>query len=166
MIIKYTNFSDGIHDFRLTESAKNLELEDRFFGNVLVDCKMDKSPHQIVLSCNLILQANLVCDRCGKEFEKNLTNHFQISYLFGRDSAKNDDFNLKFLSKDQDKMNIRDDVFEYAELALPMKILCSDECKGICPICGKNLNEETCNCKTEIDNGIWEPLKKLKDKLN
>ena len=165
MIIKYTNFSDGIHEFQLSDSAKNLGLEEKFLGSVVVNCKMDKSPHQIVLGCDLEITAKLACDRCGKEIEKNFTNHFQISYLFSRNSEKNDDFNLKFLSPEQDKINITEDVFEYSELALPMKILCNDECKGICPTCGKNLNEEVCNCEPELEKDIWEPLKKLKGKL-
>jgi uncharacterized protein len=166
MVIKYTNFSNGIHEFQLKDSVKNLELQEPFFGNVIVDCKMDKSPHQIVLSCNIAISAKMVCDRCAKEFEKELTNHFQITYLFSADSEGNDDSDLKILSPDQDKINIRDDVFEFAELALPMKCLCDEDCKGLCPKCGINWNDSSCSCSNKIELDIWEPLKKLKDKLN
>jgi uncharacterized protein len=166
MVIKYTNFSNGIHEFQLVESVKNLKLPDPFFGNVIVNCRMDKSQHQIVLDCDVTIPSKMTCDRCVKEFEKNLTNHFQITYLFGGDSDENDDFNLKILSPDQDKINIRDDVFEYGELAIPMKKLCSDDCKGLCPKCGTNWNEGSCSCENKVELDIWEPLKKLKDKLD
>ncbi|MEK6552600.1 MAG: DUF177 domain-containing protein [Bacteroidota bacterium] len=161
MIIKYTNFSDGIHSFHLSESVKNLGLEELFFGNADVECRMDKSPHQIVLDCDLTVHSKMICDRCAKDLETKLTNHFQISYLFSRDLHETDEYNLKYLSPEDDKINIRNDVYEYAELALPMKRLCKDDCKGLCPHCGKKLNEEECNCKIESAHDVWEPLKQL-----
>ena len=166
MIIKYTNFSDGIHQFTQTETVKNLKLEEPFFGNVEVSCKMDKSPHQIVLDCDLLLHTKLICDRCTQEFNSDLTNHFQISYLFSKESQKVDDFNFKFLSPVQDKIDITGEIFEYAELSIPMKTLCREDCKGLCPKFGTNLNLKKCSCKNEKVQDVWEPLKKLKDKLN
>ena len=166
MIIKYTNFSDGIHNFQLSEPVKNLGLEELFFGNVEVDCRMDKSLHQIVLDCDLTVHSKFECDRCASEYETNLTSHFQISYLFSREKLESDEFNVKYLSPDQEKINIRDDVFEYAELSIPLKKLCRDDCKGLCSHCGVNLNEMKCDCKDEIVNDVWEPLNKLKGKFN
>lgn len=166
MIIKYTNFSDGIHNFQLSEPVKNFGLEELFFGNVDVNCRMDKSPHQIVLACDLTVHSKLICDRCASEFETNLTSQFQISYLFSREKIESDDFNVKYLSPDQEKINIKEDVFEYAELSIPLKKLCMEECQGLCSHCGINLNELKCNCKNEIINDVWEPLQKLKGKFN
>jgi uncharacterized protein len=166
MIIKYTNFSNGIHSFQLSEPVKNLRLEELFFGNVVLDCKMDKGPHQIVLDCHIKLTSKMVCDRCAKEFDSALTNHFQIAYIFSRESEESDNSNVKLISPEQDKINLTSDVYEYAELAVPLKKLCREDCKGLCPHCGKNLNEEQCDCKNEVVSDVWEPLKKLKDKFN
>jgi uncharacterized protein len=166
MIIKYTTFSDGIHNFQLSAPVRNLGLEELFFGNVEVDCKMDKSSHQIVLDCDLLVHYRMVCDRCAAEFETNLTNHFQISYLFSREIVKSDEYNVKYLSPDQEKINLKSDIYEYAELSIPLKRLCKDDCKGLCPHCGKNLNEEKCDCKDETTHDVWEPLKKLKGNFN
>ncbi|PKL81850.1 MAG: hypothetical protein CVV24_13170 [Ignavibacteriae bacterium HGW-Ignavibacteriae-3] len=166
MIIKYTNFSDGIHSFQLSDLVSNLGLEELFVGDVIVDCKMDKSIHQIVLDCDLSVNAKLVCDRCAIDIETNLTSHFQISYLFSRDTVKSDEYNVKYLSADQEKIDLKDDIYEYAELSIPLKSLCNEECKGLCPQCGINLNENKCNCKFEPSHDVWEPLKKLKGKFN
>jgi len=163
MIIKYTNFSNGVHNINFTEPAKNLGLQELFFGNIEIYCKMDKSAHQIVLDCDLVFQSKLICDRCTKKFESELKNHFQISYIFTHEPDKTDDYNVKYLSPDEDKINIRDDVYEYADLSIPMKKLCKDNCKGLCPHCGINLNLKKCACKNEINNDVWEPLKKLLD---
>lgn len=166
MIIKYTNFSDGIHTFKMTKSAQKLGLEDLFFGDVEVDIKMDKSIHQIVLDCDLLVHAKIECDRCTEEVEKDYNIHFLLSYLFSKKPEQTDDLNLKILSLDQDKIDISKDVFEYAELSLPLKKLCKEDCKGLCLKCGKNLNYGSCDCTIEKNNDVWAPLQQLKEKFN
>lgn len=163
MIIKYTNFSDGIHRFKLAASAEKLGLENLFFGDVIVDCKMDKSPHQIVLSCETSANAKFICDRCNQEYDTVLKHDFLLSFIFSKSESGSEDFNFRYLSPEEDKIDLSKDVFEYAELSVPMKKLCSDDCKGLCPKCGTNLNEKNCGCKLEIENDIWAPLKKLKE---
>ncbi|HOI30008.1 MAG TPA: DUF177 domain-containing protein [Melioribacteraceae bacterium] len=162
MIIKYTNFSDGIHKLEFDEPVEKVGLENLFFGNVLVDCRMDKSQHQIVLNCEATVNSRFLCDRCNSEYESKINTVFQLSYIFSKSIQQSDDFNVKYLSPEQDKIDISKDVYEYTEIAIPMKKLCSEECKGLCPVCGKNLNLKKCNCHIEINNDIWEPLKKLK----
>ncbi|MEW6652037.1 MAG: DUF177 domain-containing protein [Bacteroidota bacterium] len=166
MIIKYTNFSDGLHEFNLSEPSKKLGLEDLFFGDVFIFCKMDKSPHQIVLDCSLSANAKYDCDRCAKESIKEVSTHFLLSFMFTKEKHKSDDFNFKMLSPEEDKIDLSADVYEYAELSLPMKKLCEEDCKGLCSKCGINLNEKSCNCVLTIENDIWAPLKSLKDKFN
>jgi uncharacterized protein len=162
MIIKYTNFSDGIHLINFEEPVEKLGLENLFFGNVNVECRMDKSHHQIVLNCDAIVNFKMVCDRCNTESDTKLKSSFQLSYIFSKAPHETDDYNVKFLSADEDKIDISKDVYEYTELAIPMKMLCSEDCKGLCPVCGKNLNQINCDCHVEKNLDIWEPLKKLK----
>lgn len=164
MIIKYTNFSDGIHQIIFEEPVEKVGLDNLFTGTVYVNCRMDKSPHQIVLNCDTKVNSNLVCDRCGTEFVATLNSNFQMSYIFSKGPKVSEEYNVKYLTSEQDKIDISEDVYEYAELSVPMKILCSEDCKGLCPICGKNLNIEKCNCHLEKNTDIWEPLKKLKSK--
>jgi uncharacterized protein len=161
MIIKYTNFSDGVHEFALTDSVKNLKLEELFFGEVVVNCRMDKSPHQIVLNCNVVFHAKMTCDRCNKELNSEIKSNFLLSYFFTKVPVVSDDYNVKYLSPEQDKINITDDVYEYAEISIPMKKLCKEDCKGLCLQCGINLNDGKCDCKQEKINDVWEPLQKL-----
>ena len=66
----------------------------------------------------------------------------------------------------------RDDVIDLAEvireqfyLALPMKPLCREECHGLCAVCGRNRNRETCSCETEWVDPRLEPLRKLRKQL-
>ncbi len=47
----------------------------------------------------------------------------------------------------------------------PSQILCKEDCKGLCPICGTNLNEQQCNCQEEQEDEIDPRLEKLKELL-
>ncbi len=171
MILKYTNYADGIHDIQLKSSAESLKLSETFFGEVVLNAKMDKSPGQIVLSCELIVNTKFACDRCTAEYEEIQAIEFQLVYIIehGEESHDDDedrDNDVYYITPETDKINLANDLKDYAELSLPMKKLCDDDCKGLCLKCGANLNESECNCKDDEINPVWEPLLKLKDKLN
>ena len=166
MIIKYTNYSDGVHYIELKKSAEKLNLGEPFVGDVLLNCKMDKSLSQIVFDCEVLVTADLTCDRCAKEYEAEISSKFQIIYMFSKESVDEEEINVHYLSPETDKIDLSGDTIEYAKLSLPLKNLCDDECKGLCPRCGKDLNEGTCSCEKENSNPVWDELKKLKDRTN
>lgn len=163
MIIKYASYSNGVHDIELSNPADKLDLEEPITGDVLLKCKMDKSFHQIYLECEVYINAQLTCDRCNEEYSSRLTNTFSATYIFEKAETNDDESSVKYISHDVDKIDLTEEVTEYSKLAIPMKKICSEECKGLCPVCGNNRNEIDCDCKIEITNSVWDPLKKLKD---
>lgn len=163
MIIKFTNYADGVHYFDFNEQASNLGLGEPFFDGVDLDVKMDKSHSQIVIEADLTLNAKFFCDRCNDEFDTKLKSHYMITYLFVKSPADRDDDNLYYLSPETDKIDLKPDVIDYAVLSVPMKKLCQEECKGLCSKCGANLNRESCRCSEEGKiNPIWSDLLKKK----
>jgi uncharacterized protein len=58
-----------------------------------------------------------------------------------------------------DEIDIDPYVFEEVMLNLPIKTLCSDACKGMCPVCGKNLNNGDCRCEKTGSSTLGEKLK-------
>jgi uncharacterized protein len=48
---------------------------------------------------------------------------------------------------------------------LPLKVTCREECKGLCPHCGKNLNQEQCSCSVTVEDPRWAALKEVRSKL-
>ena len=166
MIIKYTNYADGIHLIELSKSAGKLGLDEPFCGKVLLNCKMDKSFNQIVLGCDVTLDTQFICDRCAGDVKQDLKIHFQNIYLFGKNQDDVENPDVYYLSADNDKIELTSDVIEYARLAIPLKVLCSDDCKGLCSDCGVNLNDKSCDCDSSESDPRWAPLSKLKDKLN
>ncbi|MDT8716456.1 DUF177 domain-containing protein [Clostridium sp. 19966] len=109
----------------------------------------------IYLDGNVTGSLKLVCSRCLEIFESplNLEIHEKISLV-----PNNDDDTLVIV--DSDKLNITEIIENDILISLPIKKLCSEDCKGLCPVCGGNKNHADCRCESaEID----PRLAKLKD---
>lgn len=103
---------------------------------------------------NMQGKAQLQCSRCLENFIKNYNLKFEEVIvrepLTGEDLDKElniDDMNVSF--NHGEDINLSDVITEQFLLDLPMKTLCSDKCKGLCPVCGENLNLKTCSCSEE-----------------
>ena len=111
---------------------------------------------------NLKASADLVyeapCDRCAETVKKNFS--FPIEHILV--VSLEDETNTEFLLVPNMHLNLDELVEEDVNLALPTKYLCSKTCKGLCPICGKNLNKSQCDCKAPVDPR-WESLLQLLD---
>ncbi|HCY76443.1 MAG TPA: hypothetical protein DHV28_11020 [Ignavibacteriales bacterium] len=166
MIIKISNLSEGDHEFVFEDKVGLLELDNPFYGKFKSSVLLNKLHDQLILSVKSKFKVKYECDRCGTDFKTTLLSDYKMIYLMNETPEETDSINVSYLSRDADKINISTDVREFALLAIPMKKLCTEDCKGLCPTCGKDLNREQCNCiNAEIDPR-WKPLLNLKDKLN
>jgi len=106
------------------------------------------------------------CHRCLDEFDMPLKA--RVTMIFYRGSRG--EIEPETLEEDYilipDEGEMRYDILprvkEAVVLEIPIKILCSEDCKGLCPVCGANLNREQCGCKTREIDPRWEALNKLK----
>lgn len=99
------------------------------------------------------------CDRCSTDYTR------EMDMLFEHKLAQTlvDDGNDDYIETPDFKLELDDIVISDILLSLPQKNLCKDDCKGLCQICGKNLNEGDCSCdKREIDPRL-EMLKQFMD---
>lgn len=110
----------------------------------------------------------LICSRCVEPFEIPIDATFELHYVpqpepvaEAEKEIAEDDLATSFYS--EGSLNVIDMLREQFQLALPMKPLCTDACRGLCPECGANLNRTTCDCKP-----VWEDprLAALKGLLN
>jgi uncharacterized protein len=60
---------------------------------------------------------------------------------------------------------LEDALREQVLLATPVRALCREDCKGLCPQCGRNLNVEQCNCEQHLSDPRWDALSEIKKKL-
>ncbi len=96
------------------------------------------------------------CAKCNKPLLKHATVPVRHILLSHADSDDNDEF----IVLDGMRMELDELVSEDIYLALPSRFLCKDDCKGLCSICGADLNFEQCSCKAPSDPR-WDSLKDL-----
>ncbi len=102
------------------------------------------------------------CDRCLKEITVELD--VPVETLLAEELANEDDPDSDDIVLLENGQADLDEIFTTAcVLALDSKHLCSEDCKGLCPTCGKDLNEGPCNCGKELDPRL-AVLAKLLDK--
>ena len=73
---------------------------------------------------------------------------------------------LEFSLYDGDQIDVAPLVAEQLILALPSRALCREDCKGLCPNCGRNRNAEPCSCHQPQEDPRWEALKEIREKLD
>jgi uncharacterized protein len=109
------------------------------------------------------------CDRCLEPVERRVDRGFDLLYRpQGIDGGQEEqsvpavEAEIGYYSGEG--LLLEDALREQVLLALPMKTVCREDCKGLCPRCGKNLNQEACSCPAPAD-ARWEALGDLKQKL-
>lgn len=97
------------------------------------------------------------CDRCLEDVKITIENSFEKGvYLKRLDNLSDDELFIIGSS-----LEIEDSIVEDLCINMPMQIVCSESCEGLCPTCGTNLNKETCDCTNDKIDPRLEELKKL-----
>ena len=101
----------------------------------------------LTLQGKLHAQMLCVCDRCGEVFDKPF--HLDCEYLLATELE--DEENDEILLLEDGTVDLGELSREVFILNMPTKLLCREDCRGLCPGCGVNLNYEVCRCKKEVD---------------
>ena len=109
------------------------------------------------MDCSFTMQLN--CDRCLNAFEREFRYHFSHT-LVQKLCTENDDMD-DYIVVDGDQLDLDELVLSDILLSLPTKILCHEDCKGLCPVCGKDLNIGSCECKKKQVDPRLEKLGEL-----
>ncbi len=135
--------------------------------NLVFDIYKDGGQFHLVGNVNATLA--LACGRCLEEFAFPVAASFDVLYLPHKDNTgegevevEDDDLTTAYYRDEQ--IDLGQLVVEQFLLALPMKPLCRESCRGLCPECGTNLNTATCSCVHAWTDPRLEGLKSLLDK--
>ncbi|MGE5815839.1 MAG: YceD family protein [Acidobacteriota bacterium] len=108
------------------------------------------------------------CSRCLEPYTIPIDSAFDLSYLpqtenagQGEHEIQNEDLSTAYYRSET--IDLGDLLREQFYLAMPMKPLCSEDCQGLCPQCGTNLNRGTCDCKPVWEDPRLAGLKALLD---
>jgi uncharacterized protein len=112
----------------------------------------------------------LSCARCLEPVMQDVKREFDLLYRpqgadAGRDEMSVTDAEAEISYYEGEGILLDDVVREQVLLAAPLKVTCREDCKGLCPHCGTNLNQEQCSCATAQEEPRWAALKEIRSKL-
>lgn len=163
MKIQVGGLADGLYNYRLTADSTLLGLDERFQGQVNVDATVEKSGTQVFLSAEVKTDASFVCDRCLSPFLSPLKSSYRMYYVAEESGDyRVDPSELQIVPPGFSVIDLHEDVRQTVLLSVPLKVLCSETCKGLCPHCGTNWNLNSCTCEELTADSRWEQLKRLK----
>ena len=110
------------------------------------------------------------CARCLELLTQGVKREFDLLYRpqgadAGRDEMSVTDAEAEISYYEGDGILLDDVVREQILLAVPLKVTCREECKGLCPQCGKNRNQEDCSCAVIQEEPRWAALKEIRGRL-
>jgi DUF177 domain-containing protein len=130
-------------------------------------CNLLRTQRSILVKCSLNTEVELTCSRCLSKFRQPLRIKFEEEFLPTIDAQSGTPLSPPedsgaFTIDEQHTLDLTEAVRQYILLAIPMKALCKKDCAGLCPKCGKNLNEGKCNCPQDDIDPRWLKLAELK----
>jgi uncharacterized protein len=144
--------------------------EYRIVAPVQLEFDVHKDHDRFRLVGSAITVLELACSRCLEPYQMPVHAEFDLRYLPASEMAQDDereveedDLGVSYYRDDQ--VDVNELLREQFYLALPMKPLCREDCKGLCPQCGTSLNTGTCDCHVGWDDPRLAPLKQLKNEL-
>lgn len=135
-----------------------------------LSAKISRFNRSLEITGGVYIEAKVECDRCLEIYSCQEQIPFRIilepapkkgSKENDSDSEDIDDI-LDFSYYHGDEVDVGDVIRQHIDTAQPITYRCSDDCKGLCPQCGKNLNKEECNCQSEDENSPFAALGRYK----
>ncbi len=152
---KSLEVSDSI-DF----SDKN-EIDVCFKDKATVDAKFTVLGGSVNLTAMVSCPMEYMCDRCGSTFSDTLKFEFEETLKKETPDGNNEDKDTDVIFFAGNTVCLDEIVYKNIYMNLPSKKLCNENCKGLCPKCGKNLNDGDCGCDTRETDPRFDALDKF-----
>jgi len=169
MQLDLTRYRQPLNHFSRTFQPGDVGQEGdayRIVAPVHLDFELHKDKDKFRLVGTAKTELELLCSRCLEPFRMPVDSPFDLRFLPATEIAADDerevqeeDFETSYYRDDQ--IDLNELLREQFYLALPMKPLCREDCKGLCPQCGTNLNTGTCACAVQWEDPRLAPLKGL-----
>jgi len=164
MKISIADLHDGIHEFDFEIPVGSIELPNRDFypETIFLHLFVDRLESLFRFKFNLKTGTRYICDRCLKEFESHFDEQSEQLYQLGHSDLDSDE-EIQLLPENTKEIDLTKAIQDTFFMSRPIKVLCRADCKGLCPHCGVNLNDESCQC----DEKTIDPrLQKLRSFLS
>jgi len=127
---------------------------------------LSQSLDEIRVQGDLKVRVSADCDRCLEPFDLPIEHHFDLTYLpvgnspGGEDEVSEAAIDVGFY--EGNGLSLNDVLREVVLLALPMQLVHDESCKGMCPVCGQNRNQVSCDCQHQSIDDRWIGLKEFR----
>jgi uncharacterized protein len=155
----HKSYAPGVLDYQSSEVKQVSPLE--------VTATAELLDGQIRVEGELETKIEMSCARCLEPVVEDVSRSFDLIYSPlpksnkpEEERLKDDDADIAFFQGEG--IFLADVLKEQVLLALPMKVICQSDCRGLCPNCGANLNHEECRCETHATDPRMAPLARLK----
>ncbi|MDP4858084.1 MAG: DUF177 domain-containing protein [Desulfobacterales bacterium] len=179
MRVNVNDIGDGGIGLTFEESAESfpslLEIsrggECVFLMPLTIDLRIRRIGQLFEATGRFETRVRLLCSRCLADYETPLAADFILSFSREQPEAADPSQHAEIeLGAEEiglilfhgEEIDLRDAVQEEVLMAVPMKTLCRPECKGLCPQCGTDLNQDDCGCERKTINPKFAVLKGLK----
>ena len=130
--------------------------------------------HQLIndirIAGDFSARIDLACARCLEPISKDVAKNFDLLYRPQGSDAGREELSVTAAEAEvgyyQGEGLLLEDVLrEQILLALPLKAICREDCRGLCPHCGRNWNLEQCQCAEPQEDPRWQALKNIRHRL-
>lgn len=177
MKIRVDHIQDKPFSLRTEEPAGSFPVlygmqaggECTFAGPVLIDITAAREFDHVRVSGRVSTRIEMVCSRCLATYETPLDSLFTIYFrkATSHDTAEEEETELEeqdliSATYSGDEIDLTHEIEEQVAMEIPLKPLCNEECKGLCPVCGTDLNQGTCSCPRAQASLKFSALKDFK----
>ncbi len=136
-------------EFRGSQPLEDITYQGErigLLGPVDVAGRITNTGKLLVLDADAVAKVSLQCSKCTKRYEKELKFNFTV-----RLSKIGDPEDPDVFLYEGEEVELKDIILEFLLLELPMRGQCREDCKGLCPYCGCDLNVEQCQCQEKVE---------------
>ncbi|MBN1850907.1 MAG: DUF177 domain-containing protein [Deltaproteobacteria bacterium] len=132
-----------------------------------VHIEIYKTGERYILSGEISGGFHMTCDRCLESYHKDIASEFQIiltppSWESNKPETELSDKDMQVGFISEEEMDLGEIIREQIYLSFPIKSLCKEDCLGLCPVCGANLNTRPCSCLKDKGHPGFLELKRVK----
>ncbi|MBI5375625.1 MAG: DUF177 domain-containing protein [Candidatus Schekmanbacteria bacterium] len=162
---------EGLHIHEEMDAGCFEDIDVNLKTPVELDADVYMSGSIVVVTGSVVFSAELDCSRCLKRICSKITSPFKVEYK--RYELRNESSDVELESEELEVDYLKEDFIDLQDLAsqqiilsIPMKPLCSADCKGLCAVCGADRNENDCGCIEKKIDPRLSVLAELKKNIN
>jgi uncharacterized protein len=174
--MEITVFNPQLRDetFELVASAKDLDIHIEDYSlddDIRVICQVHRDGNVAIVKGEAIAPVKVNCSRCLEPYVMEVSGTFTLVVRqmpvgepvpqLSPEEEELDEERLLYVEHDVAALDIINYVRDAVILAMPLKPVCREDCRGLCFSCGHNLNEGECGCEPKIKDPRWQALSEI-----